>query len=317
MTSTPDAPRPGTLAARRARAASGPAEPPRSRRPRPATVDTVDPDADLDPIDPGTPPHGTPAARDETTSFLLQSLRDLEREHAAGDLDDADYEALRDEYTARAAVALRAEERGKAPPVPKKTGRSPLQWGLILAGIVGFAVLAGVLVAQASGQRQTGEGITGEITQSPTQAAGACLDLSAQVQAGAASPQEALDCYQAVLDDAPDNAVARTYLGWTLYLTARSGSDVFGDDELVELYVQARRQVELGAEADPRYPDARAFLVVLNVQSGEFEEAAEQLAAFDELDAPADMASLVDTVRPEVEAGLAGDEPTTTTTEAE
>jgi hypothetical protein len=34
-------------------------------------------------------------------------LRDLEAEHSAGDLDDADYRTLRDSYVARAAVALR------------------------------------------------------------------------------------------------------------------------------------------------------------------------------------------------------------------
>lgn len=41
-------------------------------------------------------------------AHLLASLEDLEREHDAGDLDDADYEALKDDYTARAAEVLRA-----------------------------------------------------------------------------------------------------------------------------------------------------------------------------------------------------------------
>jgi hypothetical protein len=63
--------------------------------------------------------------RDERTTFLLESLRDLEREHEAGDIDDADYEALRDDDTARAAAALRAEQRGKTPPTPVKQRRSP------------------------------------------------------------------------------------------------------------------------------------------------------------------------------------------------
>ena len=38
---------------------------------------------------------------DEQLDFLLRSLEDLEREHAVGDLDEHDYAALRDDYTAR------------------------------------------------------------------------------------------------------------------------------------------------------------------------------------------------------------------------
>ena len=43
-------------------------------------------------------------AHEETTEFLLQSLRDLEREREAGDIDDDDYRALHDDYTVRAAA---------------------------------------------------------------------------------------------------------------------------------------------------------------------------------------------------------------------
>jgi tetratricopeptide (TPR) repeat protein len=251
--------------------------------------------------------------RDERTAFLLQSLRDLERERAAGDLSDADYEALRDDYTARAAAALRAEERGTAPPAPVKRRRSPAQWALIVAGIVGFAVLAGVLVAQASGQRQRGEGISGEVTQTPTQAAGECISRTAeQQQGGDVATQEVLACYEAVLEDDPDNAVARTYLGWTLYITARQAVDSLPSEALVDLYVEARRQIERAVEADPAYADARAFLTVLAVQEGRYEEAAEQLAVFDGLDAPADMALLIDDVRQEI-ADNTGEGASTTT----
>lgn len=311
-------PQPGTLAARRAAAAAGartgPGAPPRpsstSRRPPRRSHEAA---AAAEVPRRERPPAGT--AHDDTTAFLLQSLRDLEREHDAGDLDDDDYEALRDDYTARAAAALRAEQRGAAPPVPAAPRRSPGQWVLIVAGIVGFAVLAGVLVAQASGQRQAGEGVTGEVTQTPTQAAGECINLTVEMQQGTKGPDDAIACYEQVLEDDPDNAVARTYLGWTLYLTARRFSSSLGQEELVELYVQARRQLDLAVEADPAYADARAFLVVLAVNEGRYEEAAEQLAAFDDLDAPADMANLVDGVRAEIEENLdAPPGPSTTTT---
>jgi hypothetical protein len=246
---------------------------------------------------------------EETTEFLLQSLRDLEREHDAGDIDEDDYRALKDDYTVRAAAALRAEQRGAAPPVSPKAARSPLQRVAVVLGVVGFAVLAGVLVAQAVGRRDDGQGITGEVTQSPTQAAGECLNLT---QAG--ELVDAVDCYQAILDEDPDNAVARTYLGWTLFLTARQAEGL-PQEVLVDLYVGARTQLDRAVEADPDYADARAFQVVLAVQEQRWEEAARQLAALDELVTTSDMEALVEPLRAEIEEGLAGGSTTTTGTD--
>ena len=56
------------------------------------------------------PPGGRSAVVADLESqreFFLCSLRDLEAEHAAGDIDDVDYRALRDDYTSRAAEVLR------------------------------------------------------------------------------------------------------------------------------------------------------------------------------------------------------------------
>ena len=39
------------------------------------------------------------AALEEERRFLLRSLNDLEREHDAGDVDDLDYQSLKDGYT--------------------------------------------------------------------------------------------------------------------------------------------------------------------------------------------------------------------------
>jgi tetratricopeptide (TPR) repeat protein len=303
------APRPGTLAARRAAARERTSpDRPVSRRPRPAAGRAGDGAAEDGPraetVRVGAPLDG---ARDESTEFLLQSLRDLEREHDAGDLDDDDYEALKDDYTVRAAAALRAEQRGKAPPPPVKQRRPVRQWAVIVACVVGFAVLAGVLVAQASGERSAGEGVTGEVVDSPTQAAGRCINLSGEVQQGTAGAQEALECYQDVLADDPDNPVARTYLGWTLYLTARQAAGSLTEDQLAELYVEAHRQLDLAVAADARYADARAFQIALAVNEERYADAAEHLAVFDDLDVPADMAALVDPLRQEISDGLAAE----------
>ncbi len=51
---------------------------------------------------------------EEERKFLLRSLVDLEREHDAGDVDDVDYQELKDGYTVRAAHTLRAIEAGRA-----------------------------------------------------------------------------------------------------------------------------------------------------------------------------------------------------------
>ena len=51
--------------------------------------------------------------------FLLRSLEDLEREHDAGDVDDADYAALKDDYTA-ARRGRPARSSGRRARVPRR-----------------------------------------------------------------------------------------------------------------------------------------------------------------------------------------------------
>ena len=103
------------------------------------------------------------AAWEEQRDFLLASLEDLEAEFEAGDVERDDYAALKDDYTARAAAAVRAVEEGEArfeaARRPRSPGRTALVAGAVLVGAVG----AGLLVAQASGLRTSGESITGDI----------------------------------------------------------------------------------------------------------------------------------------------------------
>ena len=53
------------------------------------------------------------AELEEERRYLLRSLKDLERERDAGDVDEADYLTLRDGYTVRAAAVLRQIEDGR------------------------------------------------------------------------------------------------------------------------------------------------------------------------------------------------------------
>jgi tetratricopeptide (TPR) repeat protein len=225
------------------------------------------------------------AALHEERSFLLRSLDDLEREHDAGDVDDHDYETLRDDYTARAAAVIRAieshEQRGAA-------GRRPRSWrrtALIVAGVAVFAVVAGVLVAQASGRREAGETLTGDIRQSTR------MQLADAVQlANAGDYEGAIEVYDEVLDQDPRNAEALAYKGWFLFLDG----DPAGLDSLIA-----------AAEADPDFPDTHAFMAIILARSGRPDEALVALDRLDALDPPAEITELVAPVRAQVEAQVA------------
>ena len=103
------------------------------------------------------------ATLEEERSFLLRSLRDLDAEHAAGDVDEDDYVTLRDGYTKRAADVMREIDDGRAH-LPQ---RRPASWSRrlgVAAVVAAVAAGAGILVARSSGDRLEGEEITGDAT---------------------------------------------------------------------------------------------------------------------------------------------------------
>lgn len=61
----------------------------------------------------------------EERDFLIRSIRDLDDEHAAGDIADDDYRRLRDEYTARAADVLRRLDAALADEAAAAAGPAP------------------------------------------------------------------------------------------------------------------------------------------------------------------------------------------------
>jgi tetratricopeptide (TPR) repeat protein len=235
---------------------------------------------------------GRPAGPlEEQRDFLLASLEDLEREHAAGDVDEHDYAALKDDYTARAAAVLRALESGRARTAPESR-RSWRRGALISLGVVAFAVLAGGLMAQALGRRDAGEVATGDIRQSVTE------KLNEAGRRGSAGELDAaIDLYDEVLVDDPGNVEALTYKGWMLTL---SGQDEDGLTTLIE-----------AATNNPDYPDAHAFLAIILFRNGLVEQADRELDRLDDLDPPAAIRELTSSLRAQVDAALAA---TTTTT---
>jgi len=215
--------------------------------------------------------------------FLLRSLEDLEAEHDAGDLDEADYQALKDDYTARAAAALRAEQAAVAGPSPRRRNRGLLA----LAGLLVFAALAGVLVAQASGRREAGDTATGSVSQSITEKLN---------EAGRCFSQGDSDCaiarYDEVLDQEPTNVEALTYKGWATF-TLRHDTE-----GALSLLIQA-------ATTDREYPDVHAFLAVLFFRSGLVQQASDELDRLDALHPPPDVLAQIQGLRERVDAARA------------
>jgi tetratricopeptide (TPR) repeat protein len=233
------------------------------------------------------------AALEEQRDFLLRSLQDLEREHDAGDVDDHDYASLKDDYTARAARCIRAIE---AHHVRVAAARPPRPWPralAVLAGVVAFAVVAGVLVARFSGRREAGDALTGDIRESTrTQLDSARLALQQEHY------DEAIEIYDAVLADQPSNIEAMAYKG-----RAQIGN---GDMEGVLTLIDA-------AQADPDYPDTHYFLAGAFAIAGRYDSALQELDRFDGLDPPPELAAEAEDLRSQIEALQAAASTSTTT----
>jgi len=232
-------------------------------------------------------------ALEEQRDFLLASLEDLERELAAGDVDEHDYLALKDDYTARAAAVLRSLEAGRRATAGRAPQRSPARLLATVAGVVAFAVLAGLLVTQSAGRRDASDGITGDIRQSATEKLNEAGRLGAQGEL-----DEAIALYDEVLADQPANVEALTYKGWLLFL---SDAPSEGLTTLLD-----------AATTDPEYPDVHAFLAIVLFRNGLFEQASNELGRFEALDPPASIRQLTEGLRAQIDAALA--EPATTST---
>jgi hypothetical protein len=225
------------------------------------------------------------AELEDERRFLLRSLRDLDAELAAGDVDAGDYATLRDGYTKRAADVLRSIEEGKAALPAKRPGR----WKRNIVGVavvVAVALGAGILVARAAGQRTTGDQITGGVgglNDTATLLAQARALLGVDLKA-------AQDNYTAVLDRDPTNPEALTYSGWLLYVASVQASDAIRQQAVD----QAKQQMTKAIAADATYPDPHCFLAImaLRVDADAATSQAEQQRCLD-LDPPAQIKTLM------------------------
>jgi len=189
------------------------------------------------------------AELEEERRFRLASIRDIDRERAAGDIDDDDYHTLRDGYVARAAAVMREIEAGKRALAPKPP-RSLWRRVGIIGVTLGAAVAMGVFVAQSAGQRLPGQTLTGG---APTDEV--ALKLAEARQALGVDSAAAIAAYQVVLAIEPKNAEALTYTAW---LVVQNGSQS-GDQGQVRDGLELLRAA---ATIDATYADPHCFIAI-------------------------------------------------------
>lgn len=239
------------------------------------------------------------AALEEERRFLLRSLADLEREHDAGDIDEEDYRELRDGYTARAAVTLRAIESGRAGLAP----RPPTNWRRRTVGAVVVVAMIGIVwwvLSASSAQRLPGQQISGL---DPREQSQVLLSQARSLQA--TDPATAAELYAEVLEDDPDNPEALAYRGWTLALSTIGADDASSSQETLD---EAVRSLVAAIEEDRTYPDPYCFLGIVQYRFfGEAETALPFLEGCLSAGPPADVRSLVEGLRDQVVAEVGND----------
>lgn len=236
------------------------------------------------------------AELEEERRFLLRSIADLEREFAAGDVDEVDYRELKDGYTVRAAATLRAIESGRSA-LPT---RPPVDWRRRVLGGLAVVVLVGVVwwaLAASSAERLPGQQITGF---DPRDEQAALLSEARATMAQ--QPGAAAELYQLVLDEDPTNVEALTYRGWTLALDTFSQTD---RDLVTSQLTEAIDLLLTAAETDPTYADPNCFLgIIFFTRLGLAEEALPRIDTCLAANPPQEVRGMVEGLRAQIAAAL-------------
>ncbi|GBL20564.1 hypothetical protein EMGBS4_06240 [Acidimicrobiaceae bacterium] len=233
-------------------------------------------------------------------NFLLQSLRDLDAEFKAGDLDLDDYNSLRSDYVARTAQVIKQIESPEPTSSTSSTSDSASRFrqsAITFLVVLLVAVGAGWWVANQSGQRLSGQSLSGGIEDSTASL------LSRARATNFVDPQAAIELYSQVLGLDPDNVEALTYRSWLLALIAR-GAGI----EIKQLaFLSASSDLERAIKLDENYPDAHCFLGIVRFRlAGDAVGAREQLTICQSQNPPAEVKSFVDAIIAEVDAAIAG-----------
>jgi tetratricopeptide (TPR) repeat protein len=187
--------------------------------------------------------------------FLLRSLRDLDAERDAGDIDAEDYAVLYDRYTARAADVLRSLVQAEAaavaadavaaivPPPGAKPRRARRRRLLVVGGVVAFVAVAVVVVLDATGVRLPGATATGSPTLGKAQEIQRQLAQAVSLE-GSGRAVDALHLYRQVLSEDPTQAQALAESGWLEFEAGVQAKDA-------AVVTDAQRQEQAAVRADP------------------------------------------------------------------
>ena len=209
------------------------------------------------------------ASLESERDFLLRSIKDLDVERDAGNLDDRRYQELKDDYTARAAEVLRSIEEGRdaraAPAAPVPRQKRLLTGGAILA----FVLVAALALAAAAGKRHDGQTITGNAQSAGSSSSPGAANQPAADPAGGDATPGTDPARRAALErqvqEHPDDAMA--HLVFARYLLEAGEAT-----EAVKEYV-------ITAKLEPKNPEANAYAGWVSFLAAQSSNADPQTAA--------------------------------------
>ncbi len=252
---------------------------------------------------------------EEERDHLLRSLEDLDRERAEGDIEAADYDALKDDYTARTAAVLRAIQEAGAttclPSAPVRDAapgqaatvisRGRARMALTAVGVAALMAVAVVLVSRSAEDRQAGEAATGDIAVTgPTGDVARGLETARQLREQGQT-LAAIRTYDEILARDPRQPEALAYRGW---LVRQAGAQS-GNPELVD---KGLEYVNRAVAADPSYPWAHFFRgLILYEDKGDPAAAVPELRAFLDAGLPPAMVAPIQELLRQVEAKAGAD----------
>jgi cytochrome c-type biogenesis protein CcmH/NrfG len=214
----------------------------------------------------------------EDKRAALRALRELEFEHGAGHVSDADYADLRARYEAETAAILSEEDRlgvtaepaaaAPAPAAPRRSGwRHPAAIAVGGLALVTFGVALGVgIVRYTEPDPNAGAPMPGSRPMAGPEAPSAAnaprgpvtpAMLQGMLQAARSSLfagrySEAMAAYQAVLKRDPNNVDAMTHMGLIAAIAAQG-------EHGPEMVNRALDLFERALALDPNYPPALLY----------------------------------------------------------
>jgi cytochrome c-type biogenesis protein CcmH/NrfG len=241
----------------------------------------------------------TPEELEAERDFLMRSLDDLELEHASGGIDDESYQALHDDYTARAAATIRALRDGVDARPTSPAAASTTRRVAVIAAIIVFALVVGVALAGALGVRLPGQTSSGNAATSGADSKAAAkvgraittlqklvdaqpndYDLRLQLAAAYASNNDlptAIKQWDAAITIDPNRPEAHAQIGRALYLVSEQMVDTTARAQIV---AEARAALDKAIEVGPTYLDSFFFRGVMLGALNEYARAQADLQTY-------------------------------------